>query len=83
MRILGDLNGNEAHRTNDLSESRAPAGEGPAMKDRQVVGPENRWVPEHRNPRKTSAMHSQVGFRKPTPLRTCAAAGNLATVPAT
>ena len=40
MGILGDLNEDEAHRTNDLSEPRAPAGEGPAMKDGQMVGPD-------------------------------------------
>ena len=38
MGIFGDLNGNGPHRTNDLSGSPAPAGEGPAMKDGQVVG---------------------------------------------
>ncbi len=38
MRILGDLDRTGAHGTNDLSGSRPPGGEGPAMKDRQVVG---------------------------------------------
>jgi len=38
MRILGDLDNTGAHGSNDLSGSPAPAGEGPAMKDGQVVG---------------------------------------------
>ena len=38
MRILGDLDRTGTHGTNDLSGSRAPAGEGPAMKDGQMVG---------------------------------------------
>jgi len=38
MRILGGLDRTGAHGTNDLSGSRAPAGEGPAMKDGQVFG---------------------------------------------